>query len=287
MNRSTDIAIIGGSMGGVAAALAALEAGYKVILTEATNWLGGQMTSQGTSAFDEHPFIEQDGCTQHYQELRQRIRQHYQDRYGVEGMKSGQALNPGNGWVSRLCFKPRVGEQVIREMLEPYVLNKQLHILLQCQPIKASVKNHVVKEVILQDKKKNHLTIKAKYFLDATDLGDLLPLTQTDYVTGAESKADTGEPNAQVTAKPEEVQSFSYCFAVEYCQGQHHCIKKPKNYEWFKQTQPYSLTLDPKTKPRHFKMFKKGSKDTLPFGSIAASLMLGYSKTLKDLTILL
>ena len=82
-----DIAIIGGSMGGVAAALSALEGGYKVILTEATDWLGGQMTSQGTSAFDEHPYIEHDGCTQRYQELRQRIRQHYQDRYGVEGMK--------------------------------------------------------------------------------------------------------------------------------------------------------------------------------------------------------
>ena len=118
----------------------------------------------------------------------------------------------------------------------------------------------------MQDKKKNHLTIKAKYFLDATDLGDLLPLTQTYYVTGAESQADTGEPNAKASAKPEEVQSFSYCFAVrKYCQGQHHRIKKPKDYEWFKKTQPYSLTLDPKTKPRHFKMFKKGSKGALPF----------------------
>jgi NADPH-dependent 2,4-dienoyl-CoA reductase/sulfur reductase-like enzyme len=63
MNRQTknhhcDIAIIGGSMGSVAAALTALEQGYKVILTEATDWLGGQMTSQGVSAFDEHPHIE-------------------------------------------------------------------------------------------------------------------------------------------------------------------------------------------------------------------------------------
>ncbi len=64
-------------------------------------------------------------------------------------------------------------------------------------PLGQAVKNHVVKEIVMQDKKKNHLTIKAKYFLDATDLGDLLPLTQTDYVTGAESQADTGEPNAQ------------------------------------------------------------------------------------------
>lgn len=50
MTLKCDIAIIGGSMGGVAAALAALNQGYKVILTEATDWLGGQMTSQGVSA---------------------------------------------------------------------------------------------------------------------------------------------------------------------------------------------------------------------------------------------
>jgi hypothetical protein len=262
MKLSTDIAIIGGSMGGVAAALSALEAGYKVILSESTDWLGGQMTSQGTSAFDEHPLIEQGGCTQRYQELRQRIRQHYQDRYDL---KECEALNPGNGWVSRLCFESRVGEQVIREMLEPFIRAKQLLILYKLEPVKAVTANHVIKQVTLKDFKGKLITIQAKYFLDATDLGDVLPLTKTDYVTGAESKADTGEPHAQSVAKPDEVQSFTYCFAVEYCQGENHIIKKPKGYDYFKKTQPYSLTLDAETKPRHFKMFKKGSKGTLPF----------------------
>lgn len=53
-----DVAIVGGSLGGVAAALAAADAGASVVLNEATNWLGGQMTSQGVSAFDEHRHIE-------------------------------------------------------------------------------------------------------------------------------------------------------------------------------------------------------------------------------------
>jgi FAD dependent oxidoreductase len=261
-----DIAIIGGSMGGVAAALAAAQAGYTVILTETTDWLGGQMTSQGVSAFDEHPHIETFGSTKRYAELRQRIRKYYQEKYGVGTvMKNGQPLNPGNGWVSRLCFEPKVGEQVLREMLGPYIQNKTLGILYQLEPIQAIVKNHVVKEVILQDKKKNTINIKAKYFLDATDLGELLPLTNTEYVTGAEAKPDTNEPHAQGTARPNEVQSFTFCFAVEYCKGEKHVIKKPKDYERFRKTQPYSFTLDEKTKPRHFKMFKRGSKGTLPF----------------------
>jgi hypothetical protein len=261
-----DIIIIGGGMGGVAAALAAARAGCNVVLTEATDWLGGQMTSQGVSAFDEHPHIETHGCTERYTELRQRIRKYYQEKYSVDAsMKNGQPLNPGNGWVSHLCFEPKVGEQVLGEMLEPYLKSQQLKILYKVTPVSAVVKSNAVKELTLQDKKKNIISVKAKYFLDATDLGDLLPLTQTEYVTGAEAKADTLEPHAQAIAKPDEVQSFTFCFAVEYCKGKNHTIKKPKDYERFKKTQPYSLTLDEKTKPRHFKMFKKGSKGTLPF----------------------
>ncbi len=266
-----DIAIMGGGMGGVAAALAALEQGYKVILTETTDWLGGQMTSQGVSAFDEHPHIETFGCTKRYAELRQRIRTYYQEKYGVTAtMKNGQPLNPGNGWVSRLCFEPKVGEQVLREMLKPYIPNKSLQIFCGLEPIKAVAKNHVVEKIILQDKKKHIINIKAKYFLDATELGDLLPLTKTEYVSGTEAKSDTNEPHARDVAKPDEVQSFTFCFAVEYCKGETHTIKKSKGYELFKKTQPYSLMLDEKTLnktsgARHFKMFKKGSKGTLPF----------------------
>ncbi|RYG67018.1 FAD-dependent oxidoreductase, partial [bacterium] len=64
-----DIAIIGGGTGGVAAALAALRAGKSVILTEETDWIGGQFTSQAVPP-DEHPWIEQFGCTRSYRRLR-------------------------------------------------------------------------------------------------------------------------------------------------------------------------------------------------------------------------
>jgi FAD dependent oxidoreductase len=261
-----DIAIIGGSMGGVAAALAALEQGYSVILTEATDWLGGQMTSQGVSAFDEHPPIETFGCTKRYRKLRERIRKHYQEKYGINPvLKNGQPLNPGNGWVSHLCFEPKVGINVLEEMLEAHLSSGNLQIFYQYEAVKASVKNNLVKEITLQNGKKNIIRISANYFLDATDLGDLLPLTKTEYVTGAEAKADTNEPHAKAEAKPDEVQSFTFCFAVEYCPNEKHTINKPKDYERFKNTQPYSLTLDVHTRPRHFKMFKRGSKGTLPF----------------------
>lgn len=51
-----DIAVIGGSVGGFAAALAALRNGMRVVLTEETDWIGGQLTSQAVPP-DEHPWI--------------------------------------------------------------------------------------------------------------------------------------------------------------------------------------------------------------------------------------
>jgi len=53
-----EIAVIGGGVGGYAAALAALRNGRRVILTEETRWIGGQLTSQAVPP-DEHPWIEQ------------------------------------------------------------------------------------------------------------------------------------------------------------------------------------------------------------------------------------
>jgi uncharacterized protein (DUF1501 family) len=60
--RNTDIVILGGGAGGCAAALAAADAGYRVILTEETDWVGGQLTAQAVPP-DEHPWIESRGAT--------------------------------------------------------------------------------------------------------------------------------------------------------------------------------------------------------------------------------
>ena len=67
-----DILIVGAGLGGVAAALAALRLGKSVILTEETDWIGGQMTAQAVPP-DEHPWIETTGCTASYRRLRENI----------------------------------------------------------------------------------------------------------------------------------------------------------------------------------------------------------------------
>src|SRR5687768_6778141 len=56
-DQIADVVIAGGGVGGCAAALAALRNGLTVIMTEETDWVGGQITQQGVP-MDEHRWIE-------------------------------------------------------------------------------------------------------------------------------------------------------------------------------------------------------------------------------------
>src|SRR6266511_359149 len=75
-----DLVVAGGGLGGVAAALAALRSGKRVILTEETDWIGGQLTQQAVPP-DEHRWIESHGCTRRYRQYRNLVRQYYRDHY--------------------------------------------------------------------------------------------------------------------------------------------------------------------------------------------------------------
>jgi len=84
-------------------------------------------------------------------------------------------------------------------------------VLLAHVPISARAENDTVREVIVQDAHGDRVRIEAAYFLDATDLGDLLPLAGVEYVTGAESIEDTGEPHAAPNgARPDEMQGSRF-----------------------------------------------------------------------------
>jgi hypothetical protein len=262
-----DIAVIGGSFGGVPAALAACDAGLRVVMSEATDWLGGQVTSQGVAPLDEHAHIETFGGTRAYNAFRARVRDYYVTHHGAPPMMpDGAPLNPGNGWVSRLCFEPRVGLKVLYEMLLPHLRAGQLTVLLEHEPVSTVVENDIVKRVVLRSRRGGRVRVQASYVLDATDLGDLLPLTGTAYVTGAESQDDTGEPHARLgPAAPGEVQSFTYSFALSYHPGEDHTIARPEGYARFRDLQPYALHLNRGKK--RFRMFERGPGGELPFWS--------------------
>lgn len=233
--RKADLVIAGGGLGGCAAALSALRNKLTVILTEETDWIGGQLTQQGVPP-DEHDWIETHGATKLYRDFRKAVRAYYIQNYPLtDSAKSRQFLNPGDGVVSKLCHEPRVALAVLQQMLAPYLSNGQLTLLIEHKITAADVTGDKVRALKAVSQRSGKETIlSAPYFVDATELGDLLPLTGTEYVTGAESKKETRELHAPEKADPNNCQAFTMCFAMDYVAGANHVIDKPKEYEFWR-----------------------------------------------------
>lgn len=234
-----DVVIAGGGLGGCAAALAALRNHKRVILTEETDWIGGQMTQQGVPP-DEHQWIETHGATQLYRDVRTAIRAYYKQHYSLtDAAKASKFLNPGDGAVSRLCHEPKVALAVLEQMMAPYLSSGQLTLLLDHKISSADVQGDTVRALkAVSQRSGNEVILSAPYFVDATELGDLLPLTGTEFVTGAESRSDTRELHAPERADPNNCQAFTVCFAMDYVAGGNYIIDKPKEYSFWRTYSP-------------------------------------------------
>lgn len=231
-----DVLIIGGGLGGVAAARAALTLGRTVVLTEASDWLGGQLTTQGVPP-DEHPWIESDLVSAGYRELRGRIRDFYRRNYPLTAeARSDDTLNPGRGFVSALCHEPRVSAAVLAEMLAPWTASGQLTVLYGHRPVAATRDGKRVTSVTVRDADGNDRRLSGRIVVDATELGDLLELAGIPYVVGAESRADTGELHAPEQADPRDQQAITWCAAVDYRPGESHVIAEPPGYRHWRDT---------------------------------------------------
>ncbi len=258
-----DVLIVGGGTGGTAAAIALQNSGLTVVLTEPTDWIGGQLTSQAVPP-DEHPWIESCGCTATYREFRNRVRAWYR----LSGLlqpshANDKTLNPGGGWVSRLCCPPNLAHQALLDMLAP-AQTAGLHLHLETVPVAAQTNLERVTSVTFRTGDKTW-TCEPTFVLDATETGDLLPLTQTPYNLGAESQAQTGEPNAVPgPPEPENVQGFTWCAAIGYDPQNNHTIPRPDQYGFWKDCQPqgwpdrllsFTMLHVQKGGPVHFPLF--------------------------------
>jgi hypothetical protein len=239
-----EVLVVGGGTGGIAAACAAARAGRRVCLFEETDWVGGQMTAQGVSALDEHEHIERFGGTRSYYALREAIRRHYR---ALSPALAGQPHpNPGNCWVTRLAFEPRVALDALLAMAAPHIDAGRLRIATRTRVVSAEVAHRRIASVLAVGlDEPRWLRVRPRIVIDATELGDLLPLVGAEYTVGAESKAQTGEPHAQpLEPRAHCVQSFTYTFVLENTgPGRSHVIAKPEKYEHYRDAQPYSLRI--------------------------------------------
>jgi hypothetical protein len=259
-----DVAIIGGGLGGVAAAIAVARNGLTAVLTEQYAWLGGQLTSQGVPP-DEHTWVEQFGVTAEYRRLRDGIRDYYRRAYPLtaEAMRDPH-LNPGRGLVSRLCAEPRVAAAVIEEMLAPYRAAGSIRVVTGVAPFAVDGGSGRIERVLLRDAATGEeLAVTGRYVVDATETGELLPLAEVDHVVGAESHDEHGEPSAPAVADRGNVQAITWCFGFDSADGD-HTIERPADYDYWREyevpfwgdrllsfTAPNPRTLRPETRTMH------------------------------------
>lgn len=265
-----DLLIVGGGLAGSAAAYEGLLNGKTVCLTEITDWVGGQISAQGTSALDERPtqrslLLYPRG----YLELRAGIK----NKYGI--------LNPGACWVSEACFMPEAGNEILLKMLKkaekkgkgrlhwfPSTVIKDLTIInnqiteaiaIQHQPLPGTppLNTEPLSEIIedaynYKNSQRFNKTIirfipKIKadqgadwYIIEATETGEIIGLTNIPHQLGIDPRSPQEPTASSLTADPYCTQGFTYTFAME-ATADPQIHEKPSFYEQYAPYYSYEL----------------------------------------------
>ncbi len=237
--EKTQLLVIGGSTSGTAAAIAAARGGVNTIIVEPTPMLGGMITSQGVSVIDGNHNL----WSGIWYEFRDNLRNHY----GGEG-----ALF--TGWVSTTLFEPHIADSIFKAMV---AAEPNIKVIYGYHPTKAIVKGNRVEGAIFEDLEGNTLTVNSQLTMDATDLGDFLPLCGAAYDLGMDSRSQTNEPLAHLEAN-DVVQDLTLVATLkDYGEAGAKRIEKPEGYD-----------------PEEFKMCR-----TLKGGdTISAQYMLDYGR---------
>ncbi|MGP1273534.1 MAG: FAD-dependent oxidoreductase [Phycisphaerales bacterium] len=229
--RPPRVVIVGGGLGGVASALALGESGIACLVLEPTAWIGGQATSQAVP-FDENRWIESFGATRSYAAMRDGIRSWYRERESLHpSLTHAGPLNPGGGWVSRLCCAPRVAHGVLRSMLAPYETSGLVTVQAGVTLLGCDTAGDTVVSVRYRSADGEIHSVSAALFLEASETGDLLELASIEHRIGAEAVSEHGELHGLPEADRRCQQPPSWCFALEHRPGEDHRISRPEGYD--------------------------------------------------------
>ncbi|MCX6908719.1 MAG: FAD-dependent oxidoreductase [Verrucomicrobia bacterium] len=191
LKDSYDIIIAGGGTGGVGAAVQAARMGRSVLLLEETDWVGGQMNAAAVTSMDEGRTL----CRERglYRELCALIMAHYQPL----GINCETAY-----WLRHVCVEPRVGQRLLLTMLGDARGAGVLDLSLRSRVTKVLKNRNAVTgaEVeIVTAKGKETRSIGSRVLIDATEWGDVIPLTGARYRVG-NCTNDSIKPAQQVQA---------------------------------------------------------------------------------------
>ncbi|WP_345949840.1 FAD-dependent oxidoreductase [Mucilaginibacter sp. PAMB04274] len=207
----TDVLVIGGSASGTAAALQCARSKVKTILVEPGPWLGGEMTSGGMCVVDANRNLPS-GI---WGEFRKKVREFYMKTPGFDTTRNAV-----------LRFEPYTGAAILRKMTDT-VKNLTLKLNTPWTTVK---KNGTGWEVTITEKGKTN-TIKTQVLIDATGTGDVAAKAGVPFITGFDSRKDTGEQLAPENALP-VIQDITWCAILkDYGRAADKTIAKPEGYD--------------------------------------------------------
>ncbi len=247
------VVVVGGSLGGVAAAGHAMASGATTCLIEVAPWLGGQISSQGVSALDESLRMRQaNNLSPSWQRFRQLIKQQVVNLPAWIPNGSARSVADINScWVGTLCFPPEAGAKAAEQFLTDTNPSAPASRWAEMTAFKGAEFDATGRRItavygvrrIPKDPgyqplgrlsaelaewyswsptaEFDRVPVKLQpppgqpmIVIDATDTGELVAWAKVPYRLGSESKATTGEPNAAAFDNPGCTQAFTYPFAL-------------------------------------------------------------------------
>ena len=211
--QETEVLVIGGTASGICAGLQSSRLGVKTIIAESTPWLGGMLTAAGVSAFDGNHNMPA-GI---FGEFRARLYQHY-----------GGSNKLSTGWVSNTLFEPHIGDSIFKAMAKN---EKYLQINFHYELLSVKKEGNTISGVLFYDNQlQKNILIKAKRYIDATELGDVLAAANIPYDLGMESNEVTKEQVNKYGAN-DIVQDITYVAVLKDYGTPQPLVERPKNYD--------------------------------------------------------
>ena len=208
-----DFVILGGGLGGIAAALSICSSGRTVILIEESDRIAGCFAHGDTSTYTENRFVDTSGSSQTYQMFRKRIVEWYAKRSEEQPLQFSDIFDRIDDFGGdEFCFGTDAALDVIDDMLALNVERGKLTILKRQKAAHAIMyydRIHSLRVIDLDEKICNQ--VAGWMYIDATRTGYLFPLAGIGYAVGKESGTDTGEPHAPAQADTMFSQKFVYC----------------------------------------------------------------------------
>lgn len=191
--------IVGGSSGGIGAAIGAARLGVSVALIEDTPVLGG-MLANGISNIDSYSYESLSGV---FEEFRQAVKKHYEPRFGKDPFfKKGSGMPPhidGRSFAAHESseggrWEPGVADRIFKTMAAGY---PNLKIFYRRYATQALMAGRRVIGIATATDAGEPITFYGKVIVDATHEADVAAWAGAGYRVGREPRSEL-EPHAGV-----------------------------------------------------------------------------------------